>query len=395
MVDLDRFKNVNDSLGHPAGDALLRELAERLKSAVRETDAVARLGGDEFAILQCGGTAQREDAIALAGRIIDTVGKAFDLDGNRVSVGASIGIALAPQDDTNADDLLKKADIALYRTKSKGRNGFSFFEADMMTEANARHRLENELREALTRNEFELHYQPTFDAQTCEPQSAEALVRWRHPERGLIAPDQFIPLAEATGLIVPLGHWILQRACADAGLWPPDIKVAINLSAVQFRTGNLLDVILCALVDSGLPPERLELEITESVLLENESDHRTLLHQLRNAGISIAIDDFGTGYSSLGYLTTFPVDKIKIDKSFTQGLGKRADCSAIIASVLTLARGLDIVTTAEGVETEEQLALLRAAGVSHVQGYLLGRPVPVSKLTFVNGRSDTGVSAVA
>jgi diguanylate cyclase (GGDEF)-like protein len=382
MLDLDRFKDVNDSLGHPAGDALLKEMAQRLKSSLRETDALARLGGDEFAILQVAEKDQRAEAIALAVRIIDIVAQPFDLDGRKVSVGTSIGIALAPQDGIEPDELLKKADLALYRTKAGGRNGFNFFHADMTAEVDARHRLENEMREGLTRNEFEVHYQPVFDSESREIRGAEALVRWRHPEQGLMPPDRFIPLAEDTGLIVQLGAWILQHACADAVTWPDQVKLAVNLSSVQFRKGDLFDIILCALVDSGLPPERLEVEITESVLLENETNYRRVLQQLKNIGVSIVLDDFGTGYSSLGYLTTFPVDKIKIDKSFTQGLIERAECAAVIASVLTLARGLDIATTAEGVETEEQYDMLRAAGVNLVQGYLFGQPCPADALRF-------------
>jgi diguanylate cyclase (GGDEF)-like protein len=382
MLDLDRFKDVNDSLGHPAGDALLKEMAQRLKSSLRETDVLARLGGDEFAILQGAEKDQRAEAIALAVRIIDIVAQPFDLDGRKVSVGTSIGIALAPQDGIEPDELLKKADLALYRTKAAGRNGFNFFHADMTAEVDARHRLENEMREGLARNEFEVHYQPVFDSESREVRGAEALVRWRHPQQGLMPPDRFIPLAEDTGLIVQLGAWILQRACADAGAWPDTVKLAVNLSSVQFRKGDLFDIILCALVDSGLPPERLEVEITESVLLENETNYRRVLQQLKNIGVSIVLDDFGTGYSSLGYLTTFPVDKIKIDKSFTQGLIERAECAAVIASVLTLARGLDIATTAEGVETEEQYDMLRAAGVNLVQGYLFGQPCPADELQF-------------
>ena len=395
MLDLDRFKDVNDSLGHPAGDALLKEMAQRLRSSLRETDVLARLGGDEFAILQSGEPDQRADAIQLAVRVIELVARPFDLDGRKVSVGTSIGIALAPQDGIDPDELLKKADLALYRTKSEGRNGFNFFHAGMTAEADARHQLENEMREAITRNEFELHYQPVIDVATREPRGAEALVRWRHPAKGLIPPDRFIPLAEETGLIVQLGAWILQKACTDAASWPAHIRLAVNLSPVQFRRGDLFDLILCALVDSGLPPERLELEITESVLLENEANYRVLLQQLKNIGISIVLDDFGTGYSSLGYLTTFPVDKIKIDKSFTQGILRRADCAAVVASVLTLARGLDIATTAEGVETEEQFEMLRAAGVTLAQGYLFGRPCPVSELRFVRAAAAEPVTNAA
>jgi diguanylate cyclase (GGDEF)-like protein/PAS domain S-box-containing protein len=382
MLDLDRFKDVNDSLGHPAGDALLKEMAARLRVSLRETDVLARLGGDEFAILLSGETNQRDSAIMLAVRIIEVIAKPFELEGRRVTIGTSIGIALAPLDGVDPDDLLKKADLALYRTKSQGRNGFNFFDAAMTAEADARHELENEMREGITRNEFELFYQLMYDAETREVRGAEALVRWRHPQKGLISPDRFIPLAEDTGLIVQLGGWILQKACIDAAAWPDHVKVSINLSSMQFRKGDLFDIILCALVESGLPPERLEVEITESVLLENEANYRSLLQQLKNIGVSIVLDDFGTGYSSLGYLTKFPVDKIKIDKSFTQGLIARAECAAVIASVLTLARGLDIATTAEGVETVDQYDMLRAAGVNLVQGYLFCRPCPVSELKF-------------
>ena len=382
MLDLDRFKDVNDSLGHPAGDALLKEMAARLRGSLRETDVLARLGGDEFAILQGGEPHQRDAAIMLAVRIIELVARPFDLDGRKVSVGTSVGIALAPQDGVDPDELMKKADLALYRTKSAGRNGFNFFDPEMTAEVDARHRLEHELREALAHQQFEIHYQPVVDVMTREPRGAEALVRWRHPTRGLVAPDRFISLAEDTGLIVQLGAWILKQACADAASWPPHIKLAVNLSPVQFRKGDLFDLILCALVDSGLPPERLEIEITESVLLESETNYRLVLQQLKNIGITIVLDDFGTGYSSLGYLTTFPVDKIKIDKSFTQGLLERADCAAVVASVLTLARGLDIATTAEGVETVDQFEMLQAAGVNMAQGWLFGRPCPVSELSF-------------
>jgi diguanylate cyclase (GGDEF)-like protein/PAS domain S-box-containing protein len=388
MLDLDGFKEVNDSFGHSAGDALLKEMSLRLKSSLRETDVLARLGGDEFAIIQAGEENQRAGALALATRILEIVGKPVDLAGNKVNVGTSIGIALAPDDGVESEELLKKADLALYRTKSEGRNGYNFFRPEMTVEADARYRLRNEIRDAIAGNEFELHYQPVFDVKTREVCGAEALIRWHHPVKGPMSPDAFIPLAEESGLIVAMGEWILERACNDAASWPDHIKVAVNLSAAQFRKGGLFEVILYALVDSGLAPERLELEITESVLLENESDYRAMLEQLKNLGVSIVLDDFGQGYSSLGYLTRFPVDKIKIDKAFTQGLAKRVDCTAVVASVLTLARGLDIVTTAEGVETEEQFELLRAAGVDFVQGYLFGRPRPASGLDFSSARPN-------
>jgi len=382
ILDLDEFKYVNDTLGHGAGDQLLKELALRLQSSLDETGTVARLGGDEFAIIQAGETNQRERAIALAIKLLDIVARPFDIDGHNVIVRTSIGIALAPENGTEPGELLKRADLALYRAKSDGRNGFSFFDEEMSKDATARHRLLNDLRAALSRNEFELHYQPLVDAKTVRPCGAEALVRWRHPVDGLIFPDRFIWLAEESGLIEPLGEWILERACADAASWPENIKVAVNLSAAQFRSGRLFDVILCALVESGLPPERLELEITESLLLQKKESYGVMIRQLKNIGISIVLDDFGTGYSSLSYLTRFPFDKIKIDKSFTQGLSNRADCAAVVASVLTLARGLDMAVTAEGVETKQQFELLRAAGVKQVQGYLFGRPRPVAQLDF-------------
>ena len=395
MLDLDGFKDINDSLGHPAGDALLKEMAVRLKSVLRETDVLARFGGDEFAIIRIGDEDQRIGAVALAVKILEIVGQPLELGGNKVNVATSIGIALVPDDGTDPDELLKKADLALYRTKSDGRNGFNFFHAEMTVDADARYRLRNEIRDAITRHEFEMHYQPVFDVKTRTPCGVEALIRWRHPTKGMLAPDSFIPAAEESGLIVPLGQWILERACADAVTWPAHIKLAVNLSAVQFRKGNLFDVILCALVESGLPPERLELEITESILLENEADYRVMLQQLKNIGITIVLDDFGQGYSSLGYITRFPVDKIKIDKAFTQGLSKRGECTAIVSSVLTLARGLEITTTAEGVETEEQFELLRLAGVDVVQGYLFGRPVAKDGLPFRRIHEDADGAQVA
>jgi diguanylate cyclase (GGDEF)-like protein len=384
MLDLDKFKAVNDTLGHPAGDKLLVEVAQRLRSSVRETDVLARLGGDEFAIIQEGGPNQHEGAIALALRIINALTLPFDLDGHQIRIGTSIGIALSPEHGIEPEDLLKRADLALYSAKSSGRNDFRLFRPEMLEIAHSQQSAENELREAITREEFELHYQPVTDAKTRLLCGFEALVRWRHPAKGLIGPDQFIPLAESTGLIVPLGDWVLHRACADAASWPSHIKVAINLSAFQFKKGNLFDVILCTLVETGLAAERLELEITETALLENQDAHLATIRQLKNLGISMALDDFGTGYSSLSYLTVFPFDKIKIDKSFTQGVLNRRDCKAVVASTLALAHGLGIVTTAEGIETEQQLEYMREAGVDLIQGYLFGRPVPISQLDLNN-----------
>jgi diguanylate cyclase (GGDEF)-like protein/PAS domain S-box-containing protein len=382
ILDLDGFKDINDTLGHAAGDKVLKELALRLQSLLGETDCLARLGGDEFAIVRSCRADPRQEAIALAETVLQTTANPFDIDGQNVSIGTSIGIALAPDDGIDEGGLLKKADLALYRVKSEGRNGLSVFDSELTKDATSRLQMINELRAAIARSEFDLHYQPVLDARTRRLYGAEALVRWRHPRKGLISPDHFIWLAEETGLIEPLGEWVLRRACTDAAAWPEDIRVAVNLSAAQFRTGKLFDIIVRALADSGLPPERLELEVTESLLLNNSHNYQRVIRQFKDIGITIALDDFGTGYSSLSCLTTFPFDRIKIDKSFTQGIPARADCTAVVASVLTLARGLDMVVTAEGVETEHQFELLRAAGVHQVQGFLFGRPVPVSELEF-------------
>ena len=379
MIDLDRFKAVNDTLGHLAGDQLLSEVARRLQSTVRGIDVLARLGGDEFAIIQEGGADQHESAVALALRIIEAISAPFNLNGQEVEVGTSIGIAMAPENGVEPDELLKRADLALYSVKSAGRNDFCLFRDEMIEIVNTQQSAERELREAIAERQFELHYQPVMDIKTRELCGVEALVRWRHPVKGMIAPDDFIPLAESTGLIVPLGEWILQKACADAANWPAHIKVAVNISAIQFKKGNLFEVILATLVKTGLQPERLELEITETSLLENQEAHLTTIRQLKNLGLSIALDDFGTGFSSINYLTIFPFDKIKIDKSFTKGILSRADCKAVVASSLALAKGLGIITTVEGIETEEQLDYMRAAGVELAQGYLFGKPVPISE----------------
>ncbi len=384
MLDLDEFKEVNDTLGHPAGDQLLVEVGRRLQSTIRETDVLARLGGDEFAIIQEGESDQHEGATALALRIISAVTRPFDLNGNQASVGACIGIVLAPEHEIDPEGLLKRADLALYDAKASGRNDFRVFRPEMLEAANTQKLAENELRSAIAREEFELHYQPVVDAKTRLLCGVEALVRWKHPIEGLVAPDRFIPLAESTGLIAPLGEWILRRACTDATSWPANVKVAVNISAVQFKKGNLFEVVLRTLVETGLAPGRLELEVTETALLENQEAHLTTIRQLKNLGVSVALDDFGTGYSSVSYLTNFPFDKIKIDKSFTQGVLSRRDCKAVVASTLALAQGLGTVTTAEGVETEEQFEYMRGAGVDLVQGYLFGRPVPVTKLDLQN-----------
>jgi len=382
LLDLDRFKSVNDSLGHPIGDGLLKAVAQRLKASLCETDFIARLGGDEFAILQSFDGDRREAAIALSNRILDVFTGTYEIDGHQVVTGTSIGIAFAPEHGTEVDQLMKGADLALYRAKSQGRNQFCIFEQDMETEAHSRHALEIDLRNALKNAEFELHYQPVFDTVTETPCGAEALVRWRHPQKGLVSPAEFIPLAEETGLIVPLGEWVLRTACNEATSWPAHMKVAVNVSPVQFRKGDLVDTVAQALVDSNLPPERLELEITESVLLHNNEANLAILSALKSLGVSIVLDDFGTGYSSLSYLKMFPFDKIKIDRSFVTELSNRPDCAAIVCAIVNLARILNMMTTAEGIETREQLLLLRAAGCSFAQGYLLGRPVRGCELPF-------------
>jgi diguanylate cyclase (GGDEF)-like protein/PAS domain S-box-containing protein len=381
MLDLDRFKTVNDSLGHPAGDALLKEVARRLNKITRETDCVARLGGDEFAVLQAVEQDQRERAVTLSNRILHEIRQPYDLDGRTLNVETSIGMAFAPQDGTTADALIKHADLALYQAKAEGRDRFCFFEPEMEALARENRDLEDDLRRAIGRNEFELHYQTIFDLEHHRCGGVEALVRWHHPERGLIRPDQFIPFAEESGLIVPLGRWILHQACADAVKWSPRIRVGVNLSSVQFRQEDLLDVIKSALKETGLPPQRLMLEITETVLLENNEENLALLHELKKLGISIVLDDFGIGYSSMTYLQTFPFDGIKIDQSFIQTMSDHSG-AAIVCAIAGLGRSLDMATTAEGVETVNQLTFLRAAGCRYAQGYLLSRPVPASELVF-------------
>ncbi len=395
LLDLDRFKQVNDTLGHPAGDALLTEVAVRLKTLLRETDVLARLGGDEFAVIQSGEADQRVAAGILADRIIEALGESFDINGNDINIGTSIGIALAPEHDTGADNLLKMADLALYRAKSAGRNGYRFFDPEMSELASARHEIENDLRRAIAQNELELHYQPIIDSKSQKICSVEALVRWRHPTKGLIFPDRFIPLAEETGLIMQIGEWVLRNACAEAAPWPASVKVAVNLSLVQLRKANLPDIVTDALAKSGLPPDRLELEITETALIESAAECLPALRLFKTLGVTIVLDDFGTGYSSLSQLAMFPFDKIKIDKSFTQNLTKRSECAAIISATLTLARSLDIATTAEGVETADQCRLLRLAGVTSLQGYLFKRPGPASEIDFEASYGAPEIGAAA
>ncbi len=374
-IDLDHFKNVNDTLGHPIGDKLLNVVADRLRKEVRQSDTIARLGGDEFAIVQVN-IADSRDVTSLAARIVEALSEPYELGDYQVVVGASVGIAMAIDDGDTVDQLMKNADLALYRVKAEGRGNYCFFEQAMDDRMQARRLLELDLRKALVCDEFELHYQPLINVKANKVCGFEALVRWQHPERGLISPANFIPLAEEIGLIEELGDWILRQACGDAAQWPDDVAVAVNLSALQFRNDCLAQQVADALAASSLSAERLELEITESVLMEDNQKTTATLHRLRGLGIRISMDDFGTGYSSLSYLQSFPFDKIKIDRSFVKNLSDGGDALAIIRAVTTLSTNLGMTTTAEGVETEEQLEIIRSEGCTEVQGYLFSPARP-------------------
>ena len=376
-IDLDRFKAVNDTLGHPVGDALLRAVGDRLQASARPTDLVARLGGDEFAIVQAG-TEQPFGATALATRLIAEIAKPFELDGHQVVIGASVGISIAPNDGSDPDKILKNADMALYRAKSDGRDSCRFFEPDMDARMQARRTMEIDLRRALTLGEFEVYYQPLITLKTQKISGFEALLRWHHPERGMVPPLEFIALAEEIGLIGQIGAWVLKQACLEAAKWPDDIHVAVNLSPAQFRHRAVVLDVVAALGASGLPARRLEVEITEAVLLQDTESNIRILDELRNLGVRISMDDFGTGYSSLAYLQKFPFDKIKIDRSFVNELD-RPESIAIIRAVTGLGSSLGMKTTAEGVETEQQLQKLKEEGCTEVQGYLFSKPVPAAQ----------------
>nr|WP_137830252.1 EAL domain-containing protein [Methylobacterium sp. L1A1] len=373
-LDLDRFKTVNDTLGHLAGDTLLKEVARRFQNIVSNGDTLARLGGDEFAILQLAGAHQPTGADELAQRLIETLADPILIQGQRVDVGLSVGIALASLNGNDADTLIKRADLALYRAKGDGRNARRFYEAAMDKVVEEKRRLEMDLRGALTRGEFEVHYQPIMEAVSGSVSSVEALVRWRHPAHGLVSPAAFIPLAEETGLIVPIGEWVLQMACCAASTWPSDVRVAVNVSAMQFRNVGLVQTVMQALAASGLRAHRLELEITESVLMQDGPDVLETLHHLRTLGVRTALDDFGTGYSSLSYLRRFPFDKLKIDRSFVQDIDNPST-AAIVQAIVDLGVGLGMTITAEGIETEDQLASLKKQGCNEIQGYYYSRPL--------------------
>ncbi|MDR3537367.1 MAG: EAL domain-containing protein [Acetobacteraceae bacterium] len=390
-LDLDRFKEVNDTLGHTIGDTLLRFAATRLGNCFRQSDTVARLGGDEFAVILSPGT--RDVAVAAAQHAIDILGRPFDVEGHEITVGTSIGIAVAPQQGKDSETLLRHADMALYAAKADGRGTFCVFEQIMNDRLLARHALEGDLRTAIAKNELRLFYQPLVNTRTGIVSGFEALMRWHHPQRGLIAPADFIPVAEATRLIVPLGTWSIRQACIDLARLPTHLRMAVNLSPVQFRNKELVRTVRDALTASGIPAGRLELEVTESTLMKDVDSAVAILDELRSLGVRIAMDDFGTGYSSLSYLRHFPFDKIKIDKSFVDDIGQRRGADAIIRAVTGIADSLGIETVAEGVESPEQYQRVVQEGCDQVQGYLFSRAVGVAALPDVIRRIDgNGVS---
>jgi diguanylate cyclase (GGDEF)-like protein len=378
-LDLDQFKGVNDTLGHPIGDELLKLVADRLRGCTREPDTIARLGGDEFAIIMTQ-MQKANDAAMLSRRIRESIVKPYQIEGHQIVTDISIGISISPIDGTEPDELLKNADMALYGAKADGRGTYRFFELEMDERMKARRDLEMDLRKALTHKEFELYYQPLVNLQTNEITAFEALLRWKHPTRGTISPADFIPIAEETGLIIPLGEWVLKTACKETVNWPDHVKVAVNLSPTQLTNRNLVDVVKKALADSGLDACRLQLEITETVLLQNTFATLARLHELRKLGAQIALDDFGTGYSSLSYLRSFPFDKIKIDQSFIQDMSNGAEPLAIVNAVAGLAKCLNMISTAEGVETQQQMDTVQSIGCTEMQGYLFSRARPAKEI---------------
>jgi diguanylate cyclase (GGDEF)-like protein/PAS domain S-box-containing protein len=380
-IDLDHFKMVNDGHGHAMGDEVLREMARRLEAAVRPLDVVGRLGGDEFVVL-LPHLHSPEQGMQIARRVQEKVGETMEIDGLVLPVGATMGLAMAPFDAQTAEDLLRAADVAMYDAKTRGRGSISIFDPAMQEELRVRRELETDLRLALEGGQLELHYQPIHGTIADRTVGYEALLRWEHPTRGMIQPDTFISIAEESGLIVEIGSWVLRTALAEAATWPEDMFVAVNLSPAQMRDSAIVGLVINALAASGVVPQRLELEITETMLIRDTERVLAILHQFRSLGVRIALDDFGTGYSSLNYLRSFPFDKIKIDRCFISELPFRSDCQAIIRSVRLLASELHMTTTAEGVETAEQLAILRENGIDLVQGYLISRPIPAAALPY-------------
>lgn len=378
-LDLDHFKTINDTRGHLIGDQLLKAVAERLQNCIRDIDTLARLGGDEFAIVQVA-VGQPSDVAHLATRILEAVKAPYDLAGHQLISGVSIGIAMVPDDGVEAEQLLKNADMALYQAKTDGRGTFCFFEPEMDARVKARSALEFDIRQAIMGNEFELHYQPLVDLRRRTITCCEALLRWRHPERGIISPAEFIPVAEETGLINQLGEWVIKTACAEAVTWPNDIKVAVNISPVQLKNKSLALTVISALAASGLKASRLELEITESVLIHDEEETFATLAHLQGLGVRIVMDDFGTGYSSLAYLQRIPFDKIKIDRSFIKNIADKDGSLAIVQAIVIIAESRNIATVAEGVETEQQLELIGMLRCTEMQGFLFSRPVTAQNL---------------
>jgi diguanylate cyclase (GGDEF)-like protein len=378
-IDIDEFKSVNDSLGHPVGDELLKAVADRLRGCLRPTDFVARLGGDEFAIIQTA-VEQPADTTDLVAKIYQTIRAPFECIGHLLATDASIGIAVAPRDGTDLDQLLKNADLAMYGAKADGRRTSRFFEPGMDARARAQRQLEVDLRQAIAADGFDLYYQPVVDLADDEVTGCEALLRWHHPSRGMVSPAEFIPVAEETGLINTLGEWVLTTACAEAASWPDDVKVAVNVSPVQFRSPAFALKVSAALAASGLAAHRLELEITEAILIRDDEAALAMLHQLRALGVRIALDDFGTGYSSLSYLQRFPFDKIKIDRCFIKDIAEPGGSASIVQAVMTIAAARHITTTAEGVETEPQRETLRRLGCNEMQGYLFSPAVPAAAI---------------
>jgi diguanylate cyclase (GGDEF)-like protein len=395
FLDLDHFKRVNDTLGHLAGDELLKIAGERLRRCIGPSDFVARLGGNEFALIHT--SVERPlDPARLASRISEALKAPFELQGDEILVGASIGISLAPNDATEREHLLKNADMALYEAKDGGRGTYCFYEPELDRRLKGRQQLGVDLRAALVNGEIELHYQPIVNLETGRVSGCEALPRWHHPRLGLLASRTFMPVAEESGLIDVLGEFVLRRACADAAAWPDDVKVAVNLSPTQFASRNLPQVVVSALAASGISASRLELEITECVLMQNTFATLSALHQLRALGVRVAMDDFGIGYSSLSYLRSFPFDRIKIDRSFIENISEKDDCSAIVQAITNWARRLDITTTAEGVETEEQRAKVSEMGCVEMQGHLFSRPRPAGEiLQFFSRRTHGAVAAAS
>jgi len=393
-IDLDNFKVVNETLGHLVGDRLLKAVSERLLECAADADTVSRLGGNEFVILQASGN-QPDHAQVLAHYVCQIIQEPFNIDGNEIITGASIGIAIAPADGTESEELIKNAGLALSRSKEKGRGAYHFFEAEMDAHIRKRHCMEQDLREALKKGELKLHFQPLIRAQSGEISGCEALLRWDHPLHGRIPPADFIPVAEEIGVIVPIGEWIIRQACREAAQWPESTRIAVNVSAAQFRSGNLVATVVAALASTGLDPIRLELEITETTLLTNNQSTLDTLHMLRSLGVRIAIDDFGTGYSSLSYMRSFPFDKIKLDGSFVQNLTTDRDSQAIIRAVAGLGDSLGITTTAEGVETQEQFEMIRAEGYTEIQGYYFSMPLPADEVRTKYFSSDLSKTSAA